>query len=281
MEPKALTEYKRPNYPLKEEVQAQPSLLRKSVYKRWQKLFDLGVSGMLVASLSLSGCDDKPAANTTPVQNGEASTIENSGSSQARTVRSAEITALVAPVFEHGEGRGATGCVVVSPPVFLSEDEALVVIKEELAKHGIELNKEKVVLNNVTITPEIPEIMAQLGIEKEKPQPLELDLQDTQKAINIEYVSDDDYSKLGQRSFSTVQSYDTRNLAIEIRKEIQNNIKTGIYGIFYDPMVSSLTLFNNTDELERNVKKALESEQETLRQQVKDFAEWLKEQGVI
>ena len=34
----------------------------------------------------------------------------------------------VAPVFIHGEGRGALGCVVVSPPVFLSEAEALEVL---------------------------------------------------------------------------------------------------------------------------------------------------------
>ncbi len=45
----------------------------------------------------------------------------------------------VAPIFEHGEGRGATGCVVISPPVFLSEEEALQIVKEELAKHGVKL----------------------------------------------------------------------------------------------------------------------------------------------
>ena len=45
----------------------------------------------------------------------------------------------VAPIFKHGEGRGATGCIVVSPPVFLSEEEALQIVKEELAKHGVQL----------------------------------------------------------------------------------------------------------------------------------------------
>ncbi len=45
----------------------------------------------------------------------------------------------VAPVFEHGEGRGVTGCNVVTPPVFLSEEEGLQILREELAKHGIQL----------------------------------------------------------------------------------------------------------------------------------------------
>ena len=46
---------------------------------------------------------------------------------------------IVAPVFEHGEGRGATGCIVVSPPVFMSEEEGMQILREELAKHGIQL----------------------------------------------------------------------------------------------------------------------------------------------
>lgn len=45
----------------------------------------------------------------------------------------------VAPIFEHGEGRGATGCVVIVPPAFLAEDEALQIVNEELAQHGIQL----------------------------------------------------------------------------------------------------------------------------------------------
>ena len=35
----------------------------------------------------------------------------------------------VTPIFEHGTGRGATGCIVVSSPVFLSEEEAMQVIR--------------------------------------------------------------------------------------------------------------------------------------------------------
>ncbi|MCZ7584672.1 MAG: hypothetical protein M5R36_15785 [Deltaproteobacteria bacterium] len=46
-------------------------------------------------------------------------------------------SAIVAPVFEHGEGRGSIGCVMVNGPVFLSEEEALAVIKTALEKRGL------------------------------------------------------------------------------------------------------------------------------------------------
>ena len=40
----------------------------------------------------------------------------------------------VAPIFEHGEGRLATGCIVITPPVFLSEEEGMQILREEFAK---------------------------------------------------------------------------------------------------------------------------------------------------
>jgi hypothetical protein len=51
----------------------------------------------------------------------------------------------VAPIFEHGEGRGATGCIVIVPPVFLSEEESLQVVNEALAQHGVKLVRGTVV----------------------------------------------------------------------------------------------------------------------------------------
>jgi hypothetical protein len=51
--------------------------------------------------------------------------------------KSEEGKITVAPIFKHGEGRGATGCVVMTPPVFLSEEEGMQILREELAKHGI------------------------------------------------------------------------------------------------------------------------------------------------
>ncbi len=289
MESKSLREYKVPDYPKKEEVQAQPSLLRKSVERRWQKLYDFGISGMLVAGLSLSGCDKKPATNTTTTNEIEASPNLNPNASQTNNVTPAKVAALIAPIFEHGEGRGATGCVAVSPPCFLSEDEALVVIREEFKKHGINLNKEKVVLTNVKISPGKNEMFALRSSEKEKAEPLEIDLADSDNDINIEFISEDDFFKLGGiRSGSTVQGYYFKQIAEEVRSELKYNTQKGVYAIFYDPMsrpsTNDIYQDKNIEPLDKwklVQQRAIDSSKELLRNQVSDFAQWLKEQGVI
>lgn len=85
-----------------------------------------------------------------------------------------EGTISVAPILEHGKGRGATGCVVISPPVFLSEEEALQVVKEELAKHGVQLARGPV-LKELTIAPRCMQ-------EVEKDETDERPVQDDERA---------------------------------------------------------------------------------------------------
>lgn len=43
---------------------------------------------------------------------------------------------LVAPVFEHGDGRASFGCKAVSAPAFPSEQDALEILREELEAAG-------------------------------------------------------------------------------------------------------------------------------------------------
>jgi hypothetical protein len=60
--------------------------------------------------------------------------------------------AKVAPIFEYGAGRAGDGCVVVNPPVFLSEQDAMQVIREELKKSGVVLGDEKVILPEISFS---------------------------------------------------------------------------------------------------------------------------------
>lgn len=293
MESKALREYKGPDYPRKEQVQDQPSLLHKSVERRWQKLYDLGISGMLVAGLSLSGCDKKPATNTTAAQGIDATSNKNPNAGQTNNVSPAKVAALVAPIFEHGDGRGAIGCVVMTPPAFLSEEEALVVIKDELSKHGILFNKEKILLNEVSILPpkeaefeSLIKVLPYLDMIEGKPTPLEIDLQNSEKVINVEYICKEEFDKYdGARISSTVSSYNTKKNAMHVRDQIQLVAKEGIFGVFYDPMPDLVRrrithpAYNEQGEL--IPRKPNEESVNLLREQVQDFAQWLKEQGVI
>jgi hypothetical protein len=313
MKAQALPKYQIPQYPSKLQVQEQPQLLRRCVSTRWQKLIDAGLSGALLAGISLTGCQEESIQNPALTGSGQIGAIQNpDGTTTTTGTQVKKVIALVAPIFEHGEGRGVTGCVAAAPPVFLSEDEALVVIKEELAKYGIKFDKEKIVINEVMITPGTYENAKDMNIEQEKAKPLELDLQDSIKSINIEYVSQEDYHNLGgEKSMSTAETIDMKKVARQVRNQLQADTKQGIYGVFYDPLfynedyekmlyeeiksneivsyrkkISSGTLTEEErilfeDKMNFRRKKALEPAIELLRQQVQDFANWLKEQKAI
>lgn len=104
-----------PRYPTRLEVLADPDLLKKHLPPRWKAGAEMAgaVSFLLLANAGIRGATS-PASHL--------------------SVR----PAVVAPIFVHGEGRGATGCEVINPPVFLSEQDAMQVIREELGgKNGV------------------------------------------------------------------------------------------------------------------------------------------------
>ncbi len=291
MESKALKEYKVPDYPRKEDVEMQPSLLRKSLDTRWHRLFDFGISGMLVAGLSLSGCEENHKTKSNSPESSQIENIHDSNKSINRTKTVKQIKTIVAPVFNHGEGRGSIGCVAIAPPAFLSEEEALLVIKEELIKNGIDLDKEKVVFDNANVKPIGYGVLEMLGMGKKKPFPLEIDSQDSEKQINIEFVSMSDCEQLGgtKEGWYHFLKYDTRKAAVHFRKQIQSNKEKGIYGVFYDPAPKNPLNGQSPEEVMSRTKEKIEEAhqenikyaKELLRNQVSDFAQWLKEEGVI
>jgi len=218
--------------------------------------------------------------------------------------------AVVAPVFEHGTGRGATGCVVISPPVFLSEEEAMQIIREELAKHDVHLEKGKV-LQGVRLFPRIVRsdekhnrYIAEQNYENDpewrefikknpkkedpfRPRPLELDGIDSQRNIAIEFVSQREYFNMGgTQSIGSVTEYDFADVAKYVTSKVEKESKDQIYfGVFYDPVVEPPEIDYSTDaEYKAAWKKREETGKEEskklLRQQVQDFAGWLKEKKV-
>ncbi len=208
----------------------------------------------------------------------------------------------VAPVFKHGDGRGVAGCVVVSPPVFLSEEEGMQVLREELAKHGVNL-KAGSVLKGVRIPrrmlkrERIPNEKG--GVDRKESvvenfdlaKPLELDGLDPDKNIAIEFISNNDYLQVGGvMSMSTVQSYKfqdvAKDLASTVKKQGEDHV---FFAAFYDPLFKAPLPKPSKDgeeidwqtvwreRRERGVKES----QELLRQQAQDFVAWLKKQKVL
>ena len=177
------------------------------------------------------------------------------------------------PRYSSTEGRGSAGCVVVTPPVFLSEEEALQVISEILAEHGL------------TASDSPPAIEGFVFDDKASGArtPLVPDFFDPAKNVAVEFVSEDDYVGLCHGEFhSSVGSYDILDLAHTMSMAVRE-FSSGLYfAALYDPMVS-YNLWDRKDHEDANARweRTKEQSRQLLREQVKDFVDWLKGQGVI
>jgi hypothetical protein len=189
---------------------------------------------------------------------------------------------IVAPVFEHGAGRGVTGCDVVTPPVFLSEEEGLQILREELAKHRIQL-KAGETLQGVVVPArsESYESVNKGGKQKFKKsvvevpgeaKPLKLSGMDSGKEIAVEFVSAENYAALGGTGRNgSVEIYDFKDAAQYVAAKAKQQGKDRVFlGIFYDPSPEKV----GTEPSKEDAKKLL-------RQQARDFVAWLKEQKAI
>jgi hypothetical protein len=267
---KPVKRYRVPAYPTRLQVLVESDILAKNVPHGWQHtaLTATAISVFLAAN-SFAQAD-----NSCKPSNPKA--------------------AVVAPIFEHGDGRGAIGCVVVAPPVFLSEEEALQVITEELTKSGLQVTDTNVVLKDVEI-PQLREYYRQVGNDwKEeveeipgKTNPLSADIVDDKHHVAVEYVSESDYFHLGgPRSGSTVQGYNFKNVAASVAKAVEKKGPGVYFGTFYDPMTKAdWTKSKDEKDWSKRWEQARTQggteAKRLLRLQVKDFVDWLKGQGVI
>jgi hypothetical protein len=199
--------------------------------------------------------------------------------------------ATVAPIFEHGEGRGSDGCVVMTPPVFLSEEEALQVIKEELAKHDVHLGG-GMWLGGVEIQWVNDDRISHdwLGTPRERSvSHVALDAVDPTSSVGVEFVSHKSYAAR-LRWIGTVAGYDTKAVADRVAAEIRKQSKDRLrIGVFYDPLtklefhledkVKAKAADTSSKQWETSGEDSFESatakSKVLLRRQVADFATWL------
>jgi hypothetical protein len=169
----------------------------------------------------------------------------------------------VAPVFKHGEGRGADGCVVVAPPVFLSEEEALQVLREELAKHGIKL-KAGLTLSGVRMparsenhevikTADGREEVKHSIVEVAGPStPLKVDGFDEKHKVAVQFVSEHRYDDLGGFLVAPLaRSLDFHEVAEHVAATVKKQAKDHVfYGVFYDPVAERHERRNVRDNID-------------------------------
>lgn len=270
MKPKPVRRYGTPAYPTRLQVLADPHLLEKHIPVNWLSTPEL--AGAVAIFLAANSCT-KAGEEQIPASSG---------------------AAVVAPIFEHGAGRGATGCVAVSPPVFLSEEEALQVIVEELANAGVRVTGTDVVLEGVFVPQHIETYRRVGGTFREKveeipgTQPLSLDIRDDRHRIGVEFISKSDYFQLGgARSASTAQGFDFQRVARGVAEAVGRKGKGIYFGAFYDPLPEwdwGEAHRISSDWKQRweaaKTREGIEAKR-LLRQQVQDFIGWLKGQGAI
>ena len=270
-----------PRYPTRMEVLDDPDLLKRHMPPHWKACAEMAgaVSFLLLTNTGMRGGESPaPRASGKP--------------------------AVVAPIFVHGQGRGVTGCVVVGPPVFLSEQDAMQVIREELGKAGVNLSQASVPLEGVSV-PYLAEMWnAERGMVLQvfpegKPTRLTLDAFDPQTKVGVEFVSDEKNERMAFTG-GLIRNYDLKELAGFVNDSVRASGHDLYFGAFYDPACngfstrSTRAIEKRADALQRQRNFDAENaafrelgdavrahSTRLLRMQVHDFINWLKGQGAI
>jgi hypothetical protein len=262
-----VSRYKAPDYPTMTEARLDPSLLER-IPSRWGRapgfaaalgvLTGVATRLALTANAAVGAQDEKAVSTLAPAAPRTASDPRNAG----RQVQQA--ASLVAPLLDEAlkyDGRGSFGCVAINPPTFLSESEALELIRTELTAAGLKL-KEQVELSGVEApttdrwgrklgnpgdddadeeSDASPRGGGPLGVGKSPKlgrRTYAFDLADTDRSIYIEYLSARDHTDWQGHSMSTVASYDFPALAQKVSKAFQKHTadKPAVFGVFFDPL---------------------------------------------
>lgn len=291
----------KPNYPTRKQI--QPHLLTDTLPANWKPL------AALAGALLLASCDNPKPQTTSQTQ---ASTTPST--QPAITVQFTSLppidTLQIAPIFLHGQGRGAAGCVAISPPVFLSEEDALNIIKEQLTPTGLNLQKttlqfptplyndsslefKKILKDLIDNTPpqgkdqEYHNLVDDLEKQIQKSQiTLSPQLVDPDNHIAIVYISRQNHNSLDTVFLkSTAQHYDLIQLAANLSNALANNPEPWRLVFFYDPMTKPIhfvKLIPENPTLETDFvyshEDLLPISRNDLQNQVRDFAFWLKQQ---
>lgn len=331
MKVKPVVYYKKPGYPAGADIQSHPELLKK-VPDRWAKnsvvLTALGMSLALCAcaapggegqgstvqggiepggagqnGMNPGGRDRENAGQASASQDSESQSGRDSGGPEedGGTEGGTEGKGLVAPVFIHGGGTGAYGCVAVTSPFFLSEEEAYEIIKSEAESYGgIAFARETAPVLEQVKLPE-SRLFSGQPVTKQSVRngDLYLDGADEDKNIAFEFISRDDvyeWRKENEEAAATFTLYDVKGTAQQLRKELVSYGPDMALGIFYDPCndVNMEGVFDAMAQAEERGEtfdwdgaslekkaEAREKSEKELRAQVRDFLDWLKGQGVI
>ena len=275
-----------PGYPDQYSVQLAPLLLGNRPL-RWNAVPVAGMVLSAVVMLGLAGCKDVPRGDSAPVA------VADSTPTPA-PVATANLTPTPAPVsetplFEHGEGIGVYGCVAVSAPVFLSEDDAFAVIKDEFEKRNLSVREGGGTVENIQIP--MVDLNGSTGGKNSgvstQTGDLSFDFVVQDRNIAMEFVSYEDmHDWRVKKSTFTVSIYDYKTTAQALNASLNDASLGNTHVVFYDPVETiNMRQVNKADDWD-SAYAQLEAEgvlraSDVLREQVRDFIDWLAAQGII
>jgi len=265
-----------PKYPDQYAVELDKLLLAHKPL-RWSAVSVAGTVLSAVVMMGLAGCSDFGTVTMGDPVPQPYYTEPSSSDDDLFTL--GEVAPVRTPLFEHGEGIGMYGCLMVNAPVFVSEDDAFAIIRDEFAKENMKVERGGGQAENIPIPEMHANYDAQINV---RPGALEFDFAVRDRNIVMEYVSSDDIKawivpdEEGQVGWSSVAAEPYKEAARVLNDGLNDQYYGGVHGVFYDP---GEAYEHGDDESEQ--KAAQERSADALRAQVKDFIEWLAAQGVI
>jgi len=293
MEIKPVKIKRKPGYPTIKTFVDNPGLLSKNVPFAWIRN---QYAATTLATFILCGAGNQSSAQKIK----PATVVVNKVKKQDKPaeIQTAKHDSVkIARIFSHGDGSGAIGCMVSSPPVFISEDEARKIIFTALKEENIEFNTINTPVLKFTVRTTVYDFhkkVINLMDKKDITVGVKMDGYNVQNNLAIEYVSArlvnilDPYDEME----SSVQRIDTKRTAEKIRDKLIAQGKVNA-AVFYDPItyIDPYTYYEESPEaidrlLSGNAppptsKDRPLSSRDLLKAQVKDFIEWIKKEGII
>jgi len=279
MEIKPVKIKKKPGYPTIKTFIEYPELLSKNVPFAWIRN---QYAATTLATFILCGCGNlSNGQKEKPTIVVVSKDVKKDKSAAIKSVKNDPIK--VARIFSHGDGTGAIGCEVMSPPVFISEDEARKIIFTALKKENLIFSTTNTPVLKFAAPPIANDCFfndKQIKNAKKAKVEIQMDGYNKQYNLAIEYVSADDFKKFknDDACMSSVEGFNTKGAAELIMNELMTQGTTNAV-VFYDPMprisFMSTEMYGDPEIRINNLAR------EQLLAQVKDFIEWIKKEGII
>jgi hypothetical protein len=276
---KALRGYAPPRYPTWALVEREPEMLARAIPRRWQG--SSRIAAALAAAVFGLGGGSALAGEAT-----EKAAPTPSPSPKATPAATAQPTGRppVAVAFALVEDTRVQMGVLgePAPPVLLGEAAARQLINEELARAGLKLEADRETIPGVLQRrayvrrydrDQDREVMV-LEETRDPPTDLVLDGWDAGRKVGYEYLARDELDAAGAVG-TPWRSSDSSKAAEYLARKLNERGGERTVAVFWPPVVESAYLTPRSGP--GNEERA----REELRQQVRDFAQWLQAQGLL